>query len=92
MITLDDIEDMTDLTRAEIAAIAEHEHIPEADATLLADYLMHAHHGAQKVQAMICEDIREALHADDLPHARALYAVLHRFVSDHPESVRGSEG
>lgn len=92
MITMDDIEDFTDLTRDEIAAIAEHEHIPEADATLLADYLMHVHHGAQRVQAMICEDIRAALHADDLARARRLFAVLHRFVSDHPEAIRGSEG
>ncbi|GAA0309450.1 hypothetical protein [Rhodovulum strictum] len=91
MITLDDIEDFTDLTRDEIAAIAEHEQIPEADAALLADYLMHAHHGAQKVLAMISEDIRNALHADDLPHARALYAVLHRFIADHPDAVRGAE-
>ncbi|MGC9420588.1 hypothetical protein [Rhodovulum marinum] len=91
MITLDDIEDMTDLTREEIAAIAEHEHIPEADATLLGDYLMHLHHGGQKVQAMICEDIRAALHADNLAHARELYAVLHRFVADHPEAVRGAD-
>ncbi|SIO44829.1 hypothetical protein SAMN05444722_2218 [Rhodovulum sp. ES.010] len=92
MISLDDIEDMTDLTREEIAAIAEHEHIPEADATLTGEYLMHIHHGPQTVQKMICEDIRDALHADDVAHAKALYAVLHRFVSDHPEAIRGSEG
>ncbi|HDR29180.1 MAG TPA: hypothetical protein ENN83_11325 [Rhodovulum sp.] len=91
MITLDDIEDFTDLTREEIAAIAEHEHIPEADATLPADYLMHAHHGALKALAMISSDIRAALHGDDLHHARALYAVLHRFVADHPDAVRGAE-
>lgn len=91
MITLDDIEDMTDLTREEIAAIAEHDHIPEEDAALMGDYLMHIQHGPQHVQTMICEDIREALHADNLDHAKALYAVLHRFVSDHPEAVRGAE-
>lgn len=91
MITLDDIEDMTCLTREEIAAVAEHEHVPEVSAATLADYLMHLPHGPQKVQQMICEDIREALHADDLDHARALYAVLHHFISEHPEAVRGSE-
>lgn len=91
MITLDDIEDMTCLTREEIAAIAEHEHIPEADATLMGEYLMHAHHGPQKVQQMICEDIRAALNGDDVGHARALYAVLHRFLSDNPDAARGAE-
>ncbi|ARE41872.1 hypothetical protein RGUI_3731 [Rhodovulum sp. P5] len=91
MITLDDIEDMSCLTREEIAAIAEHEHVPEADATLISDYMMHTHHGAQKVQQMICEDIRAALHKDDVDHAKALYAVLHNFMAEHPEAARGAE-
>jgi hypothetical protein len=90
MITLDDIEDMTCLSRAEIDAIAEHENLPELNASALAEYMMHLHHGPQKVQQMICEDIRNALHADNLDHARDLYAVLHGFLEQHPEAVRGS--
>jgi hypothetical protein len=90
MISLDDIEDMTDLTRAEIEAIAEHEHVGEGVAALLGDYLMHAHHGPARVQEMICEDIREALHKDDLPHARTLFETLRRFVAGHPEAERGA--
>lgn len=90
MITLDDIEDMTCLSRAEIEAIAEHENLPELNASALAEYMMHLHHGPQKVQQMICEDIRNALHADNLDHARELYAVLHGFLEQHPEAVRGS--
>jgi len=90
MITLDDIEDMTCLTREEIDAVAEHEHLPEVSASLLAEYTMHQPHGPQKVQQMICEDVREALHRGDLAHARELYVVLHKFLSDHPEAVRGS--
>lgn len=90
MITLDDIEDMTCLSRAEIDAIAEHENLPELNASALAEYMMHLHHGPQKVQQMICEDIRNALHADNLDHARELYAVLHGFLEQHPEAVRGS--
>lgn len=91
MITLDDIEDMTCLTREEIAAIAEHEGIPELNASALGDYLMHLPKGPQHVQQMICEDIRAALHADDLPHARELFVVLKQFITDHPEAVRGAE-
>lgn len=90
MITLDDIEDMTDLTRQEIAAVAEHEHISEGDAALMGDYMMHIHHGPQKVQQMICEDIRTALHADDIPHAKALFGTLREFMAAHPEAARGS--
>lgn len=90
MITLDDIEDMTCLTRDEIAAVAEHEHLPELDAALLAEYTMHHAHGPQKVQQMICDDIRTALHRDEADHARALFAVLHHYISEHPEAVRGA--
>ncbi|MGY6411384.1 MAG: hypothetical protein ACXIUV_10230 [Alkalilacustris sp.] len=90
MISLDDIEDMTCLTRAEIAAIAEHEHMPEVTASALGEYLMHIHKGPQQVQAMICEDIRDALHRDDLPHARELFATLKAFVAAHPEALRNT--
>lgn len=89
MITLDDVEDMCALTRAEIDALAEHEHTNEFDAAVMGDYLMHVHHGPQKVHQMICEDIRTALHKDDVPHARELFAVLRRFLSEYPEAARG---
>lgn len=90
MITAEDIEDMTDLTRDEIAAVAEHEHMTEASAAIMADYLMHHRKGPQAIQRMICEDIREALHGGDLPHARSLYATLHRFMTEHPDAARGA--
>ena len=44
MITLEDIEDISALTRAEIEALAEHERISDFDAALMGDYLMHVHH------------------------------------------------
>jgi hypothetical protein len=92
MINLHDIVDMTDLTPEEVAAVAEHEHLPDLNAAALADYLMHAPKGPQTVMRMISEDIRAALRRDDLPHARALFAVLRHFAASHPEAVRGSEG
>lgn len=92
MITLEDIEDFSALTREQIRAIADHENLPELDAALLGDYLMHIHHGPQKVHAMLCDDIRAALHADDAGRARALYAVLHAFIERHPNAARGANG
>lgn len=89
MITLDDIEDLTDLSRDEIAALAEHEHVGLMRASLIGNYLMHAHHGPQKIQAMICDDIRAALHADDLDRAKALFATLREFMAEHPDAARG---
>jgi hypothetical protein len=90
MITLDDMEDMCSLTREEIAQVAEHEHITEEAAVAEVEHLMHTHGGPQAVQRMLCEDVRAALHADDLAEARRLFAVLRGFVSAHPEAVRGA--
>ncbi len=91
MITVEDMEDMSALTRAEIDALAEHEHTSIFDATLMGDYMMHLHHGPQKVHEMLCDDIRVALHDDNVDHARKLFAVLRGFLAEHPEAVRGAE-
>lgn len=90
MINANDILDMTCLTREEIAAIAEHEHISDIEAAEMGDYMMHIHHGPQAVQSMICDDIREALHKGDISHARALYKTLADFIADHPDALRGN--
>lgn len=89
MITLDDIEDMNCLNREELSAIAEHEHVGEFDAAMLAEYLMHLPKGAQKVQQMICDDMRMAIHQDDVAHAKDLFRTLQHFIKDHPEAARG---
>ena len=91
MINLDDILDMCSLTREEIDAIGEHEHVEGVNAAALADYMMHQHRGAQHVQQIICEDIRAALHADDIGKARGLFAVLRHYIAEHPEAARGAE-
>lgn len=90
MINENDILDMTCLTRAEIDAIAQHEHIAEVAAAEIGEYMMHIHHGPQRVQKMICEDIQAALHEDDLDRARALYKTLKAFLAAHPEALRGN--
>jgi len=90
MINENDILDMTCLSRAQIEAIAAHEHIDSVSAAEMGEYLMHIHHGPQRVQQMICEDIADALHLDDLPRARSLYKALKSFLADHPEALRGN--
>jgi hypothetical protein len=90
MITLEDVEDMSSLTRAEIEVLAEHAHLMALDATLKGEYMLHQHHGPQRLHQIICDDIRAALHADDLAHARALFAVLRGFLAEHPEAARGA--
>lgn len=90
MINIDDILDMSCLTREEIEAIAEHEHLGQLRAAELAEYLMHLPKGPQHVQAMICEDMRAALHRGDLDHARDLWVTLGEFLANHPEAQRGN--
>ena len=89
MITLEDLDDMSALTRSEIAALTEHEHLNTFDATLLGHCLMRIPHWPQTAHEMICDDIRRALHEDNLSHARDLFAVPRQFVADHPETTRG---
>lgn len=91
MITLDDMEDMCSLTREEIAQVADHEHITLEAAVAETEALMHEHGGPQHVQTLLSQDIRAALHADNVAEAKRLFAVLRGFVTAHPEAVRGSE-
>lgn len=88
---MNDIMDMTDLTHEEIAAIAEHEGLPDLNAAALGEYMLQFHKGPQTVNRMISEDIRAALRRDDVEHARELFVVLQRFLATHPEAARGAD-
>ena len=90
MISLEDMEDMCSLTREEIAQVAHHDHITEEAAVAEIERLMHEHGGPQALQGKLCEDIRAALHADDVREAKRLFAMLRGFLADHPEAVRGA--
>lgn len=89
MITLDDMEDMCSLTREEIAQVAHHDHITEEAAVAEIERLMHEHGGPHKLEQKLSEDIRTALHADNVPEAKRLFALLRGFLAEHPEAVRG---
>lgn len=91
MITTDDVMRMTDLTAEEITAIAEHDALPRVNAAALAQYVLDHHRGAARVQDMICDDIRDALHRRDLVHAKELYTTLLHFIAHHPEAVHGAQ-
>src|SRR6056297_1973878 len=89
MITLDDMEDMSSLTREEIAQVADHEHITEGAAVAEVERLMHEHGGPHRLETMLSEDIRAALHAGHVTEAKRLFALLRHFLEAHPEAVRG---
>lgn len=86
MLTMADLIAFSGFTEEEILAIAEHEHIPEAAACNLAEYLTHAPQGIQKVRDMIVDDIRNAQTHNNREHVRELLHVLHHFLRAHPEA------
>jgi hypothetical protein len=85
MITLEDCIAFCGLSREEVAALAEHEHIPEIAAAAFGGYLLKQRRGAEKIHEMIVEDIRAALHRGDRKHAHELFGALRHYLDTHPE-------
>lgn len=88
MLTLEDCIALSELTEAEIDAIAEHEHLPEVIAAELGNYLIHCDDGTVRIRRMIRDDIETARRHGDLAHAAKLKMVLKHFLETHAESHR----
>jgi len=84
MISFEDCAAMCGLDMDEIAAIAEHEHVPELAAAALGNYLLHKAGGKAEIRRMLVEDIRAALAENRLEHATELLMALRHFMSEHP--------
>lgn len=84
-LSLQECLDMIDLTEDEIAAVAEHEHVPLIVGAELASYLIDEPDGVPKLKAIIVDDIEHAEACGDAAHAEKLRAVLRHFVLTHPE-------
>ena len=85
MLTFDDCVALCELTEEEIAAIAEHEHLPMIVAAELGNYLIHGADGALRVKRIILDDLQAASRTGDVRHALTLKLVLRHFVERHPE-------
>ena len=86
MLSLEDCIAMCGLTREEVLAIAEHEHIPEVAASALAAYLLQRECGCDVIRDMIIDDIKCARALGDNKHVQTLLHVLHHFLRQHPEA------
>jgi len=80
MLTLEDCMAFSELTPAEIEAIAEHEHIPAIIATELGNYLMRLPDGPEQICAMMRDDIAAAMKHRDYRHSAKLKLVLRHFI------------
>lgn len=87
MLSLQDCVDLSSLTEGEVAAIAEHEHLPMVVAAELGNYLVQTPDGGQCIKRMIKDDIKAAHARGDLLHALALKLVLRHYLSCHPECI-----
>lgn len=85
MLTFDDCVALCELTEEEIAAIAEHEHLPMIVAAEFGNYLIHGPDGALRVKRIILDDLLMADRAGDKGRALTLKLVLRHFVDRHPE-------
>lgn len=85
MLTFDDCVALCELTEEEIAAIAEHEHLPMIVAAELGNYLIQGPDGALRVKRIILDDLLAADRAGDGTRALTLKLVLRHFVERHPE-------
>lgn len=88
MLTVEDCIGLCELTRDEVAAIAEHEHVPEIVAAEMGAYLVALPDGERRLKRMILDDIRDAEARGDFEHALKLKLVLHHFVETHREMAR----
>jgi hypothetical protein len=87
MLTFEDCMGLCDLTPEEIAAIAEHEHLPEIVALQFGNYLIHQPNGVPAIRRMIIDDIEAARRHGDHRHALALKLVLRHFCHAHRQEL-----
>ena len=82
--SLQDVLDYCDLDRGEIAAVAEHEHLPLSIAAELGENLLATPEGVCKLHQMIVENMQQALADGDLIHAQELVSVYQHLQRTHP--------
>ena len=85
MISFEDCIAFCGLTEAEIAAIAEHEHVPEVAAAILGQYLLHQEHGLERISNMLVDDIRASVRGGNVKHAAELTSALRHLMTNYPE-------
>jgi len=89
MISIEDCIAFCGLTREEVDAVGEREHMPEAAAAALANHLLNTAGGAEQIRQMIVDDVHAALNEGRIQHASELFAALRHFVDTHAEARAG---
>jgi len=87
MLSLKDCIDLSNLSDAEVAAIAEHEHVPEIVAAEIGCELINTAAGRLVLKQYIRENMRHAKAQHLSGKAKALELLLRRFDRAHPPSA-----
>jgi hypothetical protein len=88
MLTFEDCLALCELTEAEVAAVAEHEHLPQLLAIEMGGHLIKGPDGQLLIQHMILDDIRAAQQRGDLIHAARLKQTLRQFIEQRHAKAR----
>jgi len=91
MLSYDDCVGLSELTPEEIAAIAQHEHLPEIVALEMGACLCGTPKGRQRIRRMIIEDSEEACRRGETRAVARLGLVLHHFVETHVDRQEPAE-
>lgn len=87
MLCLEDCLEFCELDHDEVAAIAEHEHVPEIVAAEIGYELLKSDEGVVKLHTMILDDIEIAIEHGRAEHAKELAMTYQHFQSAHPLQV-----
>ena len=90
MISIEDCIAFSGLTREEVDAIGEHEHVPEAVAAAVASTILRSEAGPHEICEMIVDDIRAAAAGGHMRHAGELLKALRHFMAAHSEAAEAA--
>ena len=87
MLSFEDCVGLSDLDEEEIAAIAEHEHVPEIVAAEMGCWLVHDPKGEARIEHIIEDDIEAARRLGHPQEAQHWKEVLDHFATNHPHAL-----
>ena len=88
MLTFEDCVGLSGLTEEEIAAIAEHEHLPLLQAMEYGHYLIRQEDGALRIRKILADDLRHAEETGHWKHAEELRELLRQWIAHHLNSQK----
>lgn len=86
MLTYEDCIALCELSEEEVAAIAEHEHVPEIVALEMGHYLVHSDDGEPCIRSLILDDIAHCRDTGNREKEEQLIMVLKHFIATHPKA------